>query len=114
VQQRTVVVTLDKWPVVNDRDLIATVPRYEPWRGLHVDHATARERFVAPQLEPYPHGVVVLAADQPIGSDPIKAGDLITAVGNREVNSPSEFYAAVESAGSVTLRLADGRRIQIP
>lgn len=114
VQRRTLVITLDKWPVVNDRDLIATVPRYEPWRGLQIDHATARERFVAPQLEPYPRGVVVLAADQPVGDDPVKPGDHITAVGSREVNSPAEFYAAVENAGPITLRLADGRRIQIP
>jgi serine protease Do len=114
VQRRVLTMTLDKWPVVNDRDLIATVPRYEPWHGLHVDHATARERFVAPQLEPYPQGVVVLASDQPLGNDPIKAGDIITAVGDRAVNSPYEFYTAVESAEPVTLRLADGRRIQIP
>jgi serine protease Do len=113
-QRRTFTITLDKWPVVNERDLIATVPRYEPWHGLHLDHATARERFVAPQLEPYPHGVVVLAADVPIGSDPIKPGDLITAVGDREVSSPAEFYSAVENAGPVALRMADGRRIQVP
>jgi serine protease Do len=114
MDRRSYTVRLDKWPVVNDRDLVATVPRHEPWHGLRVDHATARERFVSPQLEPYPQGVVVLATDQPVGDDPIKPGDFIVAVDGRAVDSPDDFYAAVNETKPVTLRLADGRRIQVP
>ncbi|HEX6985044.1 MAG TPA: trypsin-like peptidase domain-containing protein [Planctomycetaceae bacterium] len=112
--RKTVRVRLDKWPVVNDQDLVATVPRYEPWHGLRVDHATARQRFVSPQLEPYPQGVVVLSAAEPIGgADPIEPGDFIRAVNDEPVDTPAEFYDAVRGAAAVTLHLADGRRVTV-
>lgn len=114
LNRQTLRATLDKWPVVNDTDLVTTVPSYEPWRGLHVDYATARQRFVSPRLEPYPEGVVVLAAEDAIGGDePVKAGDFITHVNGESIESPQGFYRAVREAASVTLQLADGRQITV-
>ena len=113
-ERMTIKVRLDKWPVVNDAELVATVPRYEPWRGLHVDYATARSRFLTAQLEPYPQGVVILAAEKPLGgNDPLQPGDFIVAVNKAKVESPEEFYSLVRDAEMVTLRLADGRDISV-
>lgn len=112
--RQTLQATLDKWPVVNDMQLVATIPRYQPWHGLTVDFATARQRFVSPRLEPYPQGVVVLAAEETVGGDdPIKAGDFITSVNGEPVESPEGFYQAVRDAAAVTLQLADGRQITV-
>lgn len=114
-QRRTITVRLDKWPVANDEELVATVPRYEPWRGLRVDYATARQRYISPQFEPYPHGVVVLEANEALGEDdPLAPGDFIEAVNGQPVTSPEEFYGRVRSASPVTLRLADGRQLVVP
>ena len=113
-ERMTAKVRLDKWPVVNDAELVATVPRYEPWRGLRVDYATARARFLTAQLDPYPEGVVVLAAEEPLGgNDPLQPGDFIVAVNKAKVESPKEFYSLVRDAEMVTLRLADGRDVSV-
>lgn len=111
---QSVSVRLDKWPVANDEGIVATVPRYEPWHGLRVDYATARQRFVSPQFEPYPTGVVVLEAGEPIGDDdPVGPGDFIEAVNGQAVETPEEFYDRVRTASTVTLRLADGRQVVV-
>ena len=105
---------LDKWPVADEKEIVATVPRREPWRGLRVDYATARSRFLSPQLDPYPQGVVVLEAGEPGGAtESIKAGDFVTAVNDDRVDTPQDFYAAVRGADSATLVLADGRRVTV-
>lgn len=110
----SVSVRLDKWPVVNDQDLVATVPRREPWRGLLVDYATARARYLTAQLNPYPQGVVVLSAEEPLGGEKkLEAGDFIVAVNEQEVMDPDEFYALVRDAEAVNLRLSDGREITV-
>jgi serine protease Do len=112
--RRTATVRLDKWPVANDDDVVATVPRYEPWRGLRVDYATSRQRFISPQFEPYPRGVVVLDAVEPLGGEnPLKSGDFIEAVNGQSVESPEDFYDRVRTAAAVSLRLADGRQIVV-
>ncbi|MGC1273156.1 MAG: trypsin-like peptidase domain-containing protein [Planctomycetaceae bacterium] len=111
---QTVSVRLDKWPVANDEGVVATVPRYEPWHGLRVDYATSRQRFVSPQFEPYPTGVVVLEAGEVIGGDdPVGPGDFIEAVNGQAVETPEEFYNRVRTASTVTLRLADGRQVVV-
>jgi S1-C subfamily serine protease len=113
-ERKSVRVRLDKWPVANDKEIVATVPRHEPWRGLRVDFATARQRYLSPALEPYPHGVVVLEAGEPVGgADPIKPGDFVTAVDGAPVNTPDEFYEAVRDRPAATLTLSDGRRVAV-
>lgn len=114
-QRLTFRARLDKWPVLNEEEIVATVPRHEPWRGLRVDYATGRSRYLSPQLEPYPKGVVVLDAAEPTGTaEAVKPGDFVTAVNGHRVDSPDEFYAAVGEAASATLSLADGRRVTVP
>lgn len=111
----TMDVRLDKWPVVNVAELVATVPQYEPWRGLAVDYATGRAKYLPARLEPYPQGVVVVSANEPLGTnDAIGPGDFIVAVNQNRVDSPKEFYSLVRGAEMVTLRLGDGRRISVP
>lgn len=113
-QRLSLSVSLDKWPVVNDEELIATVPRRAPWRGLLVDFATARSRYLTAQLNPYPSGVVVLAVAEPLGvEEKLEPGDFIVAVNEQEIMNPDEFYSLVREAETVSLRLSDGRQIAI-
>ena len=108
-------VTLGKWPVINDSDIVATVPRQQPWRGIRVDYATGRQRFLPQRLDPYPRGVVVLSAEGPLGGENgLKPGDFIVAVDGRSVDSPAEFDNAVRQSNRVVLDLADGRSVVAP
>ena len=112
--RRHVTVTLGKWPVADEKHLVATVPRRQPWHGLTVDYATARQRFLPPRLDPYPRGVVVLASDEPLGDPALRPGDFVVAVNGKPVESPEQFHAAVRAGGAVLLELADGRRVSVP
>ena len=45
-QELNLPVELGKWPVFDDEDIIATVPRFGKWRGLSVDYSTARYKYL--------------------------------------------------------------------
>ena len=115
MSSRTARVRLGKWPVVNDKEFVATVPRFSAWHGIVVDHATAREKYLPPRLEPYPHGVVVLAAEVAReGTESVRPGDFIVSVDDVPLETPTDFYNHVQGKGSARLRLADGREFVVP
>lgn len=105
-------VRLGKWPAINEEDIVATSPRYQPWRGVTIDYSSARDRYF--DRFRYIRAVVVLKVDdaeQPAG---LKPGDFITQVNEKPVTTPAEFYAAVDGLDdAVTLKLLDGREIPI-
>lgn len=109
-------VTLSKWPVQNDGDIIATAFEFPAWRGIRVDYATARSRFLrlggAVEIAA---GVVVVAVDEATQGIKIQPGDFITRVGETKVASPAEFRNAVKPLGGkeVVLLTNDGRKITI-
>jgi len=107
-------VELGKWPIVDEEGIIATQRRYEPWRGLVVDYATARRKYgeLAPQA-PYPTGVLVLEVlpQSRAALADIEPGNFILRVNDQPVANPREFYDAVRTArGDVTLTLDGNRR----
>jgi serine protease Do len=115
-KERTLFVKLGKWPVIDEEGIIATRTRLPPWRGLSVDYPTARWKYLPYQLDRYYQAVLVTkvaedsaAANREAG---IKAGDYITHINRIPVTTPAEFEKLVSKfSGSVTLRLADGRRV---
>ena len=124
-RDRVVRVRPAKWDAVEAAGLVATVPRRPMWRGLRVDWATGRRRWMPPPGDPFPRGVAVAevsgepaatgAGDIPVGDGPPREGDRIEAVNGRTVETPDEFYReARAAAGPVTLRLSDGRLSVIP
>lgn len=112
----TVRVKLGKWPVQDDlaEAIVATTPRFAPWRGLTVDYPTARAKYSSDRLEgsgPYRRAVVVLnvADDSPARAAELQPGDFISHVNRTPVQTPAEFHNAVKAAtGPVTLRLYQG------
>ena len=91
------------WPAVASRPTGAAA------RGVRVDWPTAR--LPLPPGDPFPVGVLVIAAD----GGPLRAGDRVLSVGGEAVFSPAAFVAAVEgSDGPATLELADGRTVTLP
>lgn len=112
-RERSLRVSLGKWPVFDEDGIIATRPRHRPWRGLLVDYSTARSKFI-PYPYQYHQAVVALRVDARSSADraELKAGDFITHVNKTAVRTPHEFYRAVAALnGKVTLTLADGRRL---
>ena len=112
--ERTVV--LSKLPIVGE--VIATV-RPDLWRGLRVDFVSTsgRNNLGNNVLEAMARGGVVAAEVQP-GSPAddaeIKAGQVITAVGDEPVRSPAEFAKAVaDRRGAVTLLVDGMQRITV-
>lgn len=110
-------VRLGKWPVYDDSSIIAPVPRYPAWRGLSMDHATSRRRFMpGNMLERYPVAVVITRIDEgePAARAGLKVGDFITHVADQAVQTPAEFAAAIEGKNdAVELTLLDGRRVTV-
>ncbi len=111
-------VTLGKWPVIDDSQIIATQQRYPQWRGLRVDYPTARRRFLTSDvMERYHHAVLILsvADDSPAHAAGLRPGDFVTDVGDVTVEEPGGFYEAVSRlSGPVTLTRLDGTRIELP
>ena len=118
-KERTLLVKLGKWPVMDDEGIIATRSRRPPWRGLSIDYPTARSKHLPYQLDRYHQAVLVtkvaddsIAAGQKVG---IKAGDYITHLNKDPVTTPADFEKLVSKlSGPVTLNLADGRRMVLP
>lgn len=108
---------LGKWPVYDDRDVLSTSARDPAWRGLVVDYPTARQRYLSSdRLEQYRRAVVVMQVDpaSPAASVGLKSGDFIKAVDGVPVQSPTQFFAAVEgSTGPVELRLWNGETLRL-
>jgi S1-C subfamily serine protease len=117
-QNRKVQVALTKsyWPPAGP--LIAA-GRPAPARGLRVDYTSLLYQPPAGTLNHIPKGVLVreVIADSAAFKAGLKADrDIIIKVNNAEVNSPKEFYAAVQAArGPLELTLADPeRKVRLP
>jgi len=114
-RELTMFVTLGKWPVINEDDIIATAKRYPPWRGVTVDYPTARHKYLQRPYR-YRRAVVVLDVTNPAleKSDALRPGDFITHVNGRSVQTPKEFHAAVQKVnGAATLRLSNGSTLRV-
>lgn len=106
-------VTVGKWPAVDEESIITTKPLHDPWRGLVVDHSTARLRHLPISFRglgvEIPDAVLITEV-QP-GSPAsrvieLKPGEFITRVNGKAVHSPQDFYAAVKAeTGPVILSL---------
>jgi len=110
-------VTLGKWPVWDDSQIVATQRRYPTWRGLDVDYPTARRRFLTSEvLERYHRAVLVLnvAGETASHAAGLRPGDLVTHVGNVAVETPQQFRNAVAGrSDTVTLTRLDGTRVAV-
>ena len=112
----TLFVRLGKWPVINDDEIIATAFRFPAWRGIRVDHETARHKFLQQPFR-YHHAVVVLHVTNPAlkKNFDLQPGDYVSHVNDSAVQTPAEFHAAVRNLkGAVTLRLISGNRVRVP
>ena len=113
----TIVCRLAKWPVYDDSLLVTTRERHPVWRGLHVDYATARRRYLpANPLGPFPQGVVITAVDpgSPAAQAGLFEGQFIVRVDDVEVSGPAEFAAVTaNTAGEVFLHLSDGQTVTL-
>jgi S1-C subfamily serine protease len=104
----TIDVVLSKYPVRGRK--VATV-RPEPWRGAHIDYASAFLDPAQPQHFAMPlsdQAVVVCEVDQnsPAAAAGVKPGMLISHVDGRAVRTPKEFRAATsDKNGAVQVRL---------
>lgn len=108
-------VTLGKWPVLDDEGIIETNPRYEPWRGLSVDYATARDRFRDAASEMQGVLITKVNANSPADAAKLQPGNFITHVNNSLVQTPAEFHAAVKKAsGIVEVKLLGNSQSSIP
>lgn len=90
---------------VQGGEQIATVPRPR-WRGMQVDYNTVHEMVKMGVVEP---GVTIIdvATDSAAQRAGIRANAFVTHVGGTPIESPKEFFAAVEEqAGPVTLRIS--------
>ncbi|MCA9029765.1 MAG: trypsin-like peptidase domain-containing protein [Planctomycetaceae bacterium] len=109
---------LGKWPMYDDRRLVVTNQKYANWRGLRVDYATGRFRYLPDGfLSTYPQGVIVttVSANSAAAQADIGPGTRITEIAGKEVFTPHEFYAAIDGAnGPVELLFANGERRVVP
>ena len=114
----TIEVTLGKWPVYDDRQIVATELRQEPWRGVQLDYATGRFRYLPDNfLSVYPQGVVVTRVEpgSPAGLAGLRVGTAITHVAGAEVNSPFEFAQRTRAlVDEVEVQLRTDERLMIP
>lgn len=87
---------LAKYPV--DGQKIVSEPRPR-WRGLEVDFATARREKWSATLFPLEHGWILVtgvAAESPAAAAGLVENMLITHVGGAPVQTPRDFFAAVQ------------------
>lgn len=105
----TVPIRLGKWPVRDDEGIIETKPRYAPWRGLSIDYATARSRYIDPTMDSRRVLVTKVAENSPSHTARLEPGNFITHVNNVAVTTPAEFHREVAkvASGPVTLKLFD-------
>ncbi|MEZ6065493.1 MAG: trypsin-like peptidase domain-containing protein [Planctomycetaceae bacterium] len=108
---------LGKWPVYDDSLLVTSADRHPSWRGLKIDYATARRRYLPTNvLEQFPQGVLVtgLEAESPAAKSGLVSGDLIVRADGVDVTTPREFRSVIDAAvGDVPLTLRDGRTVTI-
>lgn len=108
-QELTVKVRLGKWPVPDEEGIIASKPRFAPWRGIVVDYPTARERYFRVLSTEIPQAVLIteILPDTPAQAALLQAGDYITHVNGKSVQTPAEFYELVKTMKNtpVALRL---------
>jgi serine protease Do len=112
---RIVTVTLGKWPVINDDEIIATNPRFPRWRGMEVDYPTGRNRFLNRTLA-YPDAVLIrkITPDSPADLAGLQSGEFVKSVNGRDVKQPAEFHEALQNLeGEVSLRMLDGREVMV-
>ncbi len=113
-RELTLEVTLGKWPVWNEDDIIAPVPRYPVWRGISVDYPTGRQKYLTYPLR-YQQAVAVKSIDKKQAeATSLQEGNLISHVNNTPVQTPAQFYKAVQKAtGTVQLQLqlTDNERV---
>jgi len=110
-------VELGKWPVRDDENIIATVPRYPDFRGLTVDYPTARYRyFQSPYQRSPPAVLVARIAEQSIAArSGLKEGDFISHVNDTPVTTPAEFQRAVRGlTGDVKMVLVERPPVALP
>jgi serine protease Do len=108
-------VHLGKWPVRNEEEIIATVPRYPAWRGLSVDFPTGRYKYFPFPVQ-IPQAVLVTSVEpqSSAAAAELQAGDFVSHVNGTPVETPAEFQQAIRQAeGDATLQLEDGRRIVV-
>jgi serine protease Do len=108
---------LAKWPVYDDSMLVTTRERHPAWRGLHIDYATSRRRYLpANPLAAFPQGVVVSNVDpgSPAAAAGLTEGVFITKLGPTDVASPADFATAIaDLKGDVSVVLGEGRTVTI-
>ena len=119
---RNLKVDLGKWPAVDDEGIVATKRRFEPWRGLAVDFATARHKF---QMRRHfgpsevQQGVLILEVekDSPASrtEPPLQPGDCVTHVAGKPVQTPRQFDTICREikGGNVSLTLSTGKRVVV-
>jgi serine protease Do len=110
---RIVTVTLGKWPVINDEEMIVTKPRFPRWRGMDVDYPTGRNRFINRTLA-YPDAVLIrdITPDSPADLAGLQSGEFVRSVNGRDVKKPAEFHEVLQNLeGEVSLRMLDGREV---
>lgn len=110
---RIVTVTLGKWPVINDEEIIVTQPRFPRWRGIDVDYPTGRNRFINRTLA-YPDAVLIreITPDSPADVAGLQSGEFVKSVNGRQVRLPAEFHEALQDLqGDISLRMLDGREV---
>ena len=113
-QPFSVRVKLGKWPVFDDEGIIETSPRFAPWRGLSVDYATGRRRYM--DGAPFRRAVVVtkVAPGSPAQAAGLQPGVFITEVNRIPVQTPGEFHEAVKLVRRpVPVRLLEGTSVLI-
>jgi S1-C subfamily serine protease len=80
--------------------------------GLRVDHTSIlSQRNAFPALRHIPHGVVIreVLPNSPADKAQLQPDKVITRVNGKVINTPSEFYAAMDRAGGpIELRIQDG------
>ncbi len=93
-QVLTVRSKLGKWPVRDEEGIVATRPKYPPWRGLRVDYPSARQKYHDDRFLP---GVTVVGVAAASAADAagLQLGQVITRVEGTTVRTPGEFQRAV-------------------
>lgn len=113
VGEMTRIVTLTKWPVKNDDEIIATRHRFT-WNHIAIDYATARDDFFHQQ---YREAVLVTHVEREKADrlSQLRVGDFITHVDNQRVTSPEDFAEAVrgKKSGSIEFRLLSDRSVTV-
>jgi serine protease Do len=109
---RYVDITVGKWPVPDDENIIASRRRYSPsWHGLVVDYPTARQKFLRQSNQPDAVLVTEILTDRAAGElteGQLNVGDYISRVNGRVVTTPREFHDIARNANELRLKLYEG------